>query len=159
MWRGKALGWVLPLPKSWQRAAKRTSKGMFMRAHWSSTISKCTPVSTSGWCSTGCGTPYKRATSGNKICKAPQSRNTCNMREGWWPIKPLANSCHTRSATNALTSPSCTISTIKAWVSGATTKWGKRAANLAKRKMRTGSSRKAKLTWRSTPSFKSRSPP
>ena len=92
-------GGVVPLPRSCSKQARRTGNEACRRALMSSTIMRCTPVSTSGWCSARWGTPHKRSTSGNKIFSAPHSRSTSNMREGRWPIKPLANSCQTRSGT------------------------------------------------------------
>jgi hypothetical protein len=69
------------------------------RAQVSSTSIRCTPVSTSGWCSGGCGTPHRRSTSGSSRASAPQSRSTSNMRLGPVSIRPRDSSCHTRSGT------------------------------------------------------------
>ena len=101
-WRGSTSAGVVPLPRSWHRQAKRTGSEACTRAAWSSTIIRCTPVSTSGWCSGGCGTPHSRSTSGSSTRSAPHSRSSSNMREGVASIRPRASSCHTRSATSAL---------------------------------------------------------
>ena len=86
----------------------------------SSTSIRCTPVSTSGWCAAGCGTPHSRSTSGSTRASAPQSRSTSNMRLGRGSIRPRDSSCQTRSATSASTSPASTIARHSAIVSGAT---------------------------------------
>ena len=52
------------------------------RAHWSSTSIRCTPVSISGWCSGGCGTPHRRSTSGSSRASAPQSRSSVEHAAG-----------------------------------------------------------------------------
>ena len=158
MCRGKTCCGVVPLPKSCARQAKRTTSGAFSRAAMSSTIIRCTPVSTSGWCWGGWGTPHRRATSGSSTCSAPHSRSTSNMREGFASIRPRASSCHTRSGTRWSTSPCSTISRISCMVSGATVKSVKRAAKRATRKMRTGSSRKESVTCRSSRACRSCTP-
>ena len=157
-WRGHSSLGVEPLPRSWTRQAQRTGKGAAKRAAVSSTIVKCRPVSTSGWCGSGCGTPHSRSTSGSTRANAPQSRSTANRRLGWASIKPRDSSCQTRSATSASASPAATICAHSAVVSGATTKCGQRAAKRANRRMRTGSSANAPDTWRRTPACRSRWP-
>ena len=159
MCRGHSACGVVPLPRSWPRQAKRTSIGACNCAAMSSTIMRCTPVSTSGWYSARCGTPQSLATSGSSLCSAPHSRSTSNMREGFCAIRPRASSCQTRSGTSASTSPSVTMRCINAMVSGAMLKSGNRAAKRATRRMRTGSSAKASVTWRSTRAAMSRWPP
>ncbi|MNS99773.1 hypothetical protein D3C72_1341850 [compost metagenome] len=158
MWRGSMSAGVVPLPRSCIRQAKRTGSVAPSRALVSSTIIRCTPVSISGWCCAGCGTPQSRSTSGSSTASAPHARSTSNMREGRVSIRPRASSCHTRSGTSASTSPAVTISRMSAMVSDATVKSSKRAAKRATRRMRTGSSRKASVTWRSTLSRRSRWP-
>ena len=159
MWRGRTSAGVVPLPRSWQRQAKRTGSDAPSRALMSSTIIRCTPVSISGWYSARWGTPHSLSTSGSSRASAPQARSTSNMRLGRCSISPRDSSCQTRSGTRWSTSPWATISRIRAWVSGATVKSGNRAAKRASRKMRTGSSVKASVTWRSTRSCRSRKPP
>ena len=159
MWRGQSAAGVVPLPRSWPRQAQRTGSGAFSRAQRSSTIIKCSPVSTSGWYSGRCGTPHSRATSGSKRGSAPHSRSTSNRRLGCACISPRDSSCHTRSGTRASTSPSATICISSAIVSGATVKSGKRAARRARRNRRTGSSTKAGDTCRKTRACRSRWPP
>ena len=159
MWRGHSAGGVLPLPRSCTRQAQRTGSGDCRRAAISSTIIRCTPVSTSGWCAASCGTPHRRSTSGSTRASAPESRSTANMRLGRASIKPRDSSCHTRSATRASASPASTICRHSAAVSGATAKCGQRAAKRARRRMRTGSSAKAAETWRNTPASRSCWPP
>ncbi|MPM91852.1 hypothetical protein SDC9_138986 [bioreactor metagenome] len=155
IWRGSTSAGVLPLPKSWQRQAKRTDSGACKRADMSSTIMACMPQSISGWYSARWGTPQSLSSSGSSRARAPHSRSMSNMREGWGSIRPRLISCHTRSGTRASTSPAATISRMSSMVSGATEKSVKRAAKRARRRMRTGSSRKASVTWRSTRSLRS----
>ena len=76
----------------------------------------------------------------------------------WACISPRLISCHTRSGTRWATSPACTMDCISAMVSGATLKSVKRAAKRATRRMRTGSSANASVTWRSTLACRSATP-
>ena len=159
MWRGSTSAGVLPLPRSCIRQATRTDSGVFSRAAMSITSIMCTPVSTSGWYSARWGTPHRRSNSGSKTLSAPHARSTSNILEGRSLIRPLASSCQTRSGTKWSTSPSSTIWRINTMVSSATEKSAKRAAKRANRRMRTGSSANACVTWRSTLACKSRWPP
>ena len=149
----------MALPRSCIKQAQRTSKGAAIAAACCNTIITCKPVSISGWCSALCGTPHKASTSGNSTRKAPQARNTSNMRPGCASIKPVDSSAQTRSGTRAATSPALTISRISTAVSGAALKAANRAAKRARRRMRTGSSRKASVQWRRVPSRRSAMPP
>ena len=155
---GRISAGVVPLPRSCVRQAKRTASGACSRALMSSTIIRWTPVSTSGWYSARCGTPHSRSTSGSSRCSAPHSRSSSNMRDGAGSISPRASSCQTRSGTSWSASPSCTMSRISCRVSAARLKSAKRAAKRATRRIRTGSSRNASVTWRSTRCDRSRRP-
>ena len=103
--------------------------------------------------------PAFQASSGSNFCSAPHVSKTCIMRDGLASIRPRDSSCHTRSATSASASPAVTMLVISCMVSGATLKSAKRAANRATRRMRTGSSANASVTWRSTFAAMSRWPP
>ena len=102
---------------------------------------------------------HTRLSSGRSRASAPHPCNTSNRRDGCRSIKPLANSCQTRSGTSASTSPASTIVLSSFWVSGSTLKSPKRAAKRASRRIRTGSSEKAGPTCRKTRLAKSRCPP
>ena len=125
------------------------------------TISWCTPVSTSGWYSARCGTPYSASTSGSTTANASQARNVDRKAEGVVDASARRSSCHTRSGTSASSSPLATIARISAIVSGAIVKPSdaKRAMKRAARSTRNGSSAKAGPTCRSTRAAISRAPP
>jgi hypothetical protein len=158
---GSTSGGVSALPRSWVSAAKpiRSSPGASCAA-MSQTISTWMPVSTSGWYSARCGTPYRASTSGSTTASAPQSRRVRRNADGRGVRSAPASSFHTRSAVSSASSPSATIARISAIVSAATVKpnAAKRAMNRAARSTRSGSSTKAGPTWRNTRSCRSRAP-
>jgi hypothetical protein len=78
-------------------------------AAMSSTIIRCTPVSTSGWCSARCGTPHRRSTSGNSTRKCAALAQHLEHARGAGFHQAAASSCHTRSGTSASTSPAATM--------------------------------------------------
>ena len=133
---------------SHSNAATRIAKLVFFSAAKSIACIARTKAFFSNWDTSVCIYFSSAANSGRIFCKAPDSCKTWNSRDGFFSIKPRDNSCHTRSETNASTSPACTIVCMSCIVSGAMLKSGKRAANLANRNMRTGSSVNAVDTWR-----------
>ncbi len=160
-WLGQNAGGVSPLPKSWQRAAKRTVSSGERRQACASTIMVWMPVSISGCHLAGAGTPNRASSSGNSALRAPHSRNTSKNTCGVGPSNTFSSSFQTRSGVRWASSPAAVISLIRARVSGAITNpwvW-KRAANRATRRMRRGSSAKAGETWRSSRFSRSRIPP
>ena len=153
---------VNALPRSWVKAAKPiTASPGASRAAMSLTSSWCRPVSTSGWYSARCGTPYSASTSGNTCASASQSRSVRRNAEGVAQVSARESSCHRRSGTSSASSPARTISRISACVSGATLKpsEAKRAMKRAARNTRRGSSTKAGPAWRSTRALISLIPP
>ena len=81
------------------------------------------------------------------------------MRDGLASINPRLISCQTRSGTKNCNSPAFTICPTNSKVELAISKWINFAINLAKRRIRSGSSLNASLTCRMTPSLMSRCPP
>ena len=80
----------------WQELSRGLMEARPSRAAMSSTSIRCTPLSISGWCSTGCGTPNRRSTSGSRIASAPQPRSTLSLRSRCPPcgsISAPASSC------------------------------------------------------------------
>jgi hypothetical protein len=124
----------------------------------SSTIIRCTPVSTSGWCSGGCGTPHRRSTSGSSRASAPHSRSTSNMRLGRALHQPARQLLPHALGHQRIDLAGATISRISCHRLGAT-RSRSGAAKRASRRMRTGSSAKASDTWRSTRASRSSRPP
>ena len=122
-----------------------TATGASRRAAQRSASNTCAPVSTSGWCFSGCGTPNSASTSGSTTRSAPQARSTSTNTSGRGSASARSVSFQTRSATSASASPAETMARISSRVSGATVKpsGAKRAAKRATRRMRTGSSTKA----------------
>ena len=127
----------------------------------SQTSSTWMPVSTSGWYSARCGTPYSASTSGNTTARAPHSRSVRRNADGAAEASARDSSCHTRSGTSSASSPESTMVRISACVSGAMVKpsGAKRAMKRAARSTRNGSSAKAGPTWRSSLASRSRTPP
>ena len=160
--RGSSPAGVSALPRSWASAANptRSSPGASFAA-MSQTSSICTPVSTSGWNSARCGTPYSASTSGSTARRASASRKVRRKADGVRLRSALPSSCQTRSGTSSASSPSAAISRMSASVSGAMVKpsAAKRAMKRAARSTRSGSSTKASPTWRSVRDWMSRTPP
>ena len=95
---GSTSAGVSALPRSCASAAKPTTASPgASRAAMSQTSSMCTPVSTSGWYSARCGTPYSASTSGSTTASAPQSRSVRRKADGVVDASARASSCHTRS--------------------------------------------------------------
>ena len=158
---------TMPLPISGENspgssasAATRTGSGSSAAAAASTTRPRPTAAASVG--SAGCMPSASRASasiSGIRRASAPQACSIASIRDGRRSIRPRETSCQIRSGTSASTSPAATIAHMSSRVSGATVKRSKRAAKRATRRMRTGSSAKASLTCRSTPSCRSRRPP
>ena len=159
---GSSSAGVSALPRSWQSAANpiKSSPGARVAA-MSQTSSTCVPVSTSGWYSARCGTPYRASTSCSTACRASASRRVRRNADGVRLRSARDSSCHTRSAVRSASSPSAAIARISASVSGATENpcEAKRAMKRAARSTRSGSSTNASPTWRNTRCSISRLPP
>ena len=113
---------VNALPKSCVSAAKRTTEFFDNTTACCNTIMVCTPVSISGWCIAGWGTPNMASTSGKITASAPHFLKTSKKTYGVCSLRARLISCQTRSAIKAVNSPLFVMPCISAIVSGATVK-------------------------------------
>ena len=92
------------LPTSWSRTPQaRVGGGSSRSSTCFSMSSTCSQTSPSGWCSGGCSTPLKAATSGRTRSSSPEASSSSKPRAAAPSTRIRVSSSRTRSAASAST--------------------------------------------------------